>query len=126
MIIGVGVDIVKIPRLEKMLASDFQLCRLFTDRELEYIHSRGVGAINSLAANYAAKEAFFKALGTGLILGDMKSVELLHAQNGKPYLNFSGAIALKMQGARAHISLSHDGDYAIAYVQLEEAMEAGK
>lgn len=123
MIFGIGVDIAKIPRFEKMLESPYQLGRLFTENELKYVFSRGVNALQSLASNYAAKEAFFKALGTGLLLDEIKSVELLHEEAGRPYFRFHGEILSKMQGKTAHISISHDGEYALCYAVIESEGE---
>ena len=124
MILGIGIDTVEIGRFQRFLDEDNQalLDRLFAPAEQEYCHPRKQAA-SCLAARFAAKEAFVKAMGTGLRDGICwTEIEVCNDQLGKPLLKLSGR-ALQLfseQGASAaHLSLSHDGGHAIAQVILE-------
>jgi len=75
-----------------------------------------------LAKRFAAKEAFSKALGTGIRPpAVLSAIAVSHDELGKPTLDFCGQLAemIKNQGLTAHLSLSDEADYAIAYVILE-------
>jgi holo-[acyl-carrier protein] synthase len=118
---GIGVDMVHIPRLDRWQEKPGLLERFFNPRELPP-PSRGKGRGASLAARFAAKEAFGKALGTGLAGLTLKDIAVINRSNGKPDLELYGSAeaALKKNGARrVHLSLSHEKDYAIAMVVLE-------
>ena len=124
MILGIGIDTVEIGRFQRFLDEDNQalLDRLFAPAEQEYCHPRKQAA-SCLAARFAAKEAFVKAMGTGLRDGICwTEIEVCNDQLGKPLLKLSGR-ALQLfseQGASAaHLSLSHDGGHAVAQVILE-------
>lgn len=99
----IGTDIVKISRMEKSLKSKSFLEKVFTENEREYCKK-----IESFAGVFASKEAYFKALGTGIKL-PLNQLEVLHDEHGKPYLNGI---------ENSDLSISHDGDYAIATVIL--------
>ena len=124
MIYGIGTDIVAIERFQRFLDSGNSAIieRLFTPTERSGCGSRKDTA-SCLAARFAAKEAFLKALGTGLRDGmSWQDVEVSNTALGKPELVLSGTAAEKFQGnglIRAHLSLSHDGGSAIAMVVLE-------
>ena len=112
MIEGVGVDVVDIQRFITSLERTPNLAaKLFTENEL-------LLAPSSLAARFAAKEALYKALSPdrGLAWHD---AEVITHPNGKPDFLFRGAIADLVDGARVHLSLSHDGNIATAMVVLE-------
>lgn len=125
MIKGTGIDLAQIARFEKFVAEDNQplFRRLYTQHELEYAFKRRFPA-PTLALRFAAKEAFLKALGTGLRHGICwLEIEVVNDELGKPHLNVSGRAAeqLKKSGAeKCHLSLSDDGGFAIAMVILEE------
>lgn len=116
MIVGVGIDVVQIARIERALARTPGLAdRLFTQGERE--HSRA----ESLAARFAAKEAVAKALGApgGLRWRD---AEVVSDPGGRPRLVLHGQVAEEAaaQGIRTwHLSLSHDGGVATAVVVAE-------
>jgi holo-[acyl-carrier protein] synthase len=96
--------------------------RYFHPDELSEALSRGRGAELSLAARFAAKEAFGKALGTGLAGIVLKDVMVASSYNGKPEIRVEGTAkaALEKTGAdRVHLSLTHETDNAIAMVILE-------
>ncbi len=124
MIIGTGIDIVEISRFERFVKEDnlplFR--RLFTAGEIEYCAARKRSA-QHFALRFAAKEAFLKALGTGLREGlSWQEMEVVHDHYGKPELKLSGEAErlLKNRGVtRSFVSLSHDGNCAVASVILE-------
>ncbi|MFP5220548.1 MAG: holo-ACP synthase [Actinomycetes bacterium] len=115
-IVGVGVDLVDVARLERALTRTPSLAgRLFTDGE------RAAGRPEQLAARFAAKEATAKALGApgGLRWRD---AEVVVAPDGRPRLHVHGGVAeeAEAQGIRTwHLSLSHDGGMATAVVVAE-------
>ena len=122
MIIGIGIDAVKISRMEKWVSCPSLLERFFNSRELETVRERGKGMTSSLAARFAAKEAFGKALGKGLEGIALKDIMVLNYRDTRPCfcLEGSAAAAMKAAGAKqAHLSISHDGDIALASVILE-------
>jgi holo-[acyl-carrier protein] synthase len=122
MILGVGTDLCEIARMERLQRDDAFLARYFDAREREYIHSRGAFSAASMAACFAAKEAFAKALGAGFYGVPPKEIAVLHGDNGAPYLELTGQALRAAGGAgvtRSHVSLTHEGGYALAFVVLE-------
>lgn len=124
MIIGTGVDITEIARFERFVKEDNQplFRRLFTQPELDYCLARKLAA-QHLALRFAAKEAFLKALGTGLRDGiSWLDMEVRNDELGKPFLDVSGKAAEQFAaagGGNCHLSLSHDAGCAVAMVILE-------
>ena len=124
MIQGIGTDIVAIPRFQSFLdkGNNAIIERLFTQSERDTCSKRKDSA-SCFAARFAAKEAFLKALGTGLRDGiSWQDMEVANDALGKPELRLSGKAAdlyqaLKLAGT--HLSLSHDGGHAVAMVVLE-------
>ena len=116
MIVGVGIDVVQVSRLERALTRTPSLAaRLFTDAE------RAVTRAESLAARFAAKEAVAKALGAP---GGLKwtDAEVVTEASGRPRLVLHGGVAEEAaaQGISTwHLSLSHDGGVATAVVIAE-------
>jgi holo-[acyl-carrier protein] synthase len=122
MIRGVGIDVVNVKRLVKWMRYPGLLKRYFHPEELQTALSRGGGAALSLAARFAAKEAFGKALGTGLAGIILKDILVVNSHNGRPELRlFNSALAaLEKAGAsHVHVSLTHERDNAQALVVLE-------
>jgi holo-[acyl-carrier protein] synthase len=122
MIIGIGIDVVHVRRMERWRIIPGLLDRYFHPEELSAALSRGSGAMLSLAARFAAKEAFGKALGTGLAGIVLKDIMVVNRHNGQPEIEVFGTAweALRRTGAdRVHISLTHEKDNAIAMVVLE-------
>ena len=96
--------------------------RVFTEGEIEYCESRGVQKFQSLAARFAAKEAVWKALGTGFREGEFTDVEVVQDELGKPELVLHGAMKklADSQGVvKISLSLSHEGNQAMAMVVTE-------
>ncbi len=121
-IAGIGVDLVRIARIQKSLAQPRFLERLYGERERELLTASARPAERA-AANFAAKEAFGKALGTGLWREFSPcEVEALRDENGAPYFVLTGRAAALMdaRGLTAHLSLTHEGEYAAAFVVLEK------
>jgi holo-[acyl-carrier protein] synthase len=122
LIIGIGVDVVHVRRMERWHKIPGLLDRYFHPEELETALAKGSGADLSLAARFAAKEAFGKALGTGLAGIVLKDIMVTNQHNGKPEIRVLGTArsALEKSGAvKAHLSLTHERDNAIAMVILE-------
>ncbi|MBW3552265.1 MAG: holo-ACP synthase [Gemmatimonadetes bacterium] len=124
MIVGTGMDLVAIERIRGFLErrGERGLKRLFTERELGYCLSRTDPA-PSLAARFAAKEAFFKAVGLGWGRGgDWREVEVCRTERGEPSLDVRGRAAEAARTRRAkrlHLSLTHTAEVAGAFVVLE-------
>jgi holo-[acyl-carrier protein] synthase len=115
-----GVDIVEVSRFALALARRGERLakRVFSPEERVTCGA----SPHRLAARFAAKEAFYKALGTGMRSFHWREVEVKNDRLGAPYLCFSSRLSthLAAEGIRtAHLSLSHSGDYAIAQVILE-------
>jgi holo-[acyl-carrier protein] synthase len=123
MVTGVGIDIVRVQRLKRWLSSPGLLERYFHPQEIEACLSKGKGDAHSLAARFAAKEAFGKALGTGLAGIVLKDIIIINSHNGRPEIQLVNTAlgALENLGAnRVHLSLTHEHEYAAAMVVLEE------
>lgn len=99
--------------------------RVFTARERDYCDRRGAAAPQHYAARFAAKEAALKALGTGWSGGlAWQHVEVTNDDGGRPAINFHDAALelFRLSGAtRAHLSISHTSEHAVAQVILERA-----
>jgi holo-[acyl-carrier protein] synthase len=122
MITGVGIDLVQVKRMERWLFNSKLLERYFHPEEIKLAADRGKNGAQSLAARFAAKEAFGKALGTGLAGITLKDIAVLNRYGGKPELKLSGTAReafVKSGSGRAHISLAHEKETAIAVIVLE-------
>jgi holo-[acyl-carrier protein] synthase len=123
MITGTGCDIAKISRFERWVQNEALARRFFHPEELTVLGRSPRQAAQSLAARFAAKEAYAKALGTGFRGLELRDICVAANKDGKPFLAVYGTALglLKKNGAGAiHLSLSHDGDYALAFVILEK------
>jgi holo-[acyl-carrier protein] synthase len=124
MIVGTGVDITEVDRIEAAVKrfGDRFLKRVFTPAEVSYCMGKP-NAAERLAARFAAKEAGMKAIGTGLRGGvTWQDVEVFRLPGQRPVLKFSGKaaeFAARLGCKRTHLSLSHTADQAIAHVILE-------
>lgn len=125
MIVGVGIDNVEVKRMKDILMKwvDRVENRVFNEIELEYSKSKGEPHLH-LAARFAAKEAFFKAMGKGLNDGmAWTNVTISNDSNGKPGISISGKakeITESMGVSKVHVSLSHTRESAMAVVILEQ------
>jgi holo-[acyl-carrier protein] synthase len=125
MIVGMGVDIVEVPRIRAAVErfGDRFLHRLFTAAEIKYCESKA-NKFERFAARFAAKEAALKAIGTGLSRGiSWQDVEVVREPSGRPTLSFTGKaaeFAARLGARRSSISLTHTEQTAFAQVILED------
>ena len=122
MILGIGLDAVNIERMQRWKNNPYILERFFHPEELSTVKKRGITEIHSLAARFAAKEAFGKALGTGLIGFSLKECSIVNDKNGKPDLVLYGRAKEAFEtfgGEKIFVALTHEHDYAIAVVIIE-------
>ena len=125
MIKGIGVDAVYVHRMKKWRNIPGLLERYFHSEELSAALEKGSNADFSLAARFAAKEAFGKALGIGLRGIVLKDIMVKNKHYGQPEILVSGTalLALEDSGAgKIHVSLTHEKDSAIAMVVLEDEL----
>ena len=122
MILGIGIDIVHTNRLTRWSRQEGLLDRFFHPQELLDAKARGSSMLQSLAARFAAKEAFGKALGTGLAGLKLQDIQVNNSHNGKPNIILHGRAREKFQnfgGAGLFVSLTHEKDNAVAVVVIE-------
>ncbi|WP_305046089.1 holo-ACP synthase [Geoalkalibacter sp.] len=123
-VVGLGTDLAQVSRFRRLLAGDkaVVLERIFTEQERAYALAKKDPAPH-LAARFAAKEAFLKALGLGLRGGiTWQDMDVVRDELGKPSLRLTGKaheLCRERAVAAIHLSYSHDGDYAQAVVLLE-------
>ena len=112
--INCGVDLFKIERIKNI---EKLYNKIFTEIELKYFNSLN-NPLESMAGTFAAKEAFAKSFGKGLEYIEFKEIEVRHTDMHAPYFVFYGQIKKEIEENNYNFSLSisHDGDYAIAYV----------
>ncbi len=122
MIIGIGVDISKISRFEKWVKDEKMIPRFFNAAEINNCRSIQ-SACEHYAARFAAKEAFGKALGVGLAGYDMKDIYIVNDEKGRPELKVENKakdlLESKCENPIIHVSLSHEKEYATAFVVIE-------
>ena len=122
MIVGVGVDDVDVPRLQAALARTPSMRgRLFTEGERKYAETARDPTAR-FAARFAAKEAVLKAMGVGLGACRWTDIEVARDDDGAPSLVLHGRaaeLAADRGVARWHLSLTHDGGRAVAFVVAE-------
>jgi holo-[acyl-carrier protein] synthase len=127
MVVGIGIDIVEIMRLEKAFAQphgERLRQRIFTAQEIAYCEQTARKS-ERYATRFAAKEAARKAIGaaTPVTALGWHEVEIISSTEGAPQLELHGRaaeLAKQLQISRAHVSLSHGNEQAIAFVVLEK------
>lgn len=121
-IIGVGTDLCAISRMEKSIERQHFYERVFSQNERAYLETKEKARAQSAAAMFAAKEAVAKALGTGFIQGIMPwTIEVTHDEAGAPGIVLHGAAQERLEqlgGKRVMLSLSHEGDMAMAFAVI--------
>lgn len=121
-LLGVGVDLCGVARIERAIEKEHFYERVFTPAERAYLNQKGKSRAQSAAAMFAAKEAVAKALGTGFSGGVMPwNISVVHDEKGAPGAELSGAAKERLEqigGAGVRISLSHEGDSAIAFAVI--------
>ncbi|MCV9387203.1 holo-ACP synthase [Reichenbachiella ulvae] len=121
MIHGIGTDIAETARFKKKLKNQKFLDLVFSPEEQQYCMSQGHPE-QHLAARFAAKESYMKALGTGWAQGaDFKEIEVAHNEEGAPIIQLHGATQSyfdKSELKDIFVSISHTAEYAVAYVTI--------
>lgn len=123
MIKGIGVDIIKVKRIEKAANDTKSFVKgVYTDREISYFINKA-NKYETMAGIFAAKEAFSKALGTGIRGFRLTDIEIITDNMGKPDIIIGDKIKklFDFQLYKTHLSISHTSEEAIAFVVLEEA-----
>ena len=126
MIVGIGIDTIEVPRIERTISEYGEqfLQRIYTPDEVAYCRWRKFSG-EHFAARFAAKEAFAKAIGTGIRRGFIwKEVEVTKEMSGKPGITLHGSMiekTKKIAGAdyRIQVSLTHTKTIAEAIVVIE-------
>jgi holo-[acyl-carrier protein] synthase len=124
MIVGVGIDIIEVDRIGEKIGKGKGLReKIFSPGEIAFCESRSNKG-QHYAARFAAKEAFLKAIGTGLTLShELHEIEVRLDALGKPGIGLTGAflaLAIKNNWNKIHLSLSHVKAMACAVVILEQ------
>ncbi|MCS7172517.1 MAG: holo-ACP synthase [Armatimonadetes bacterium] len=122
-ILGIGVDLVEVPRIQRALArwGGRFVARIFTESE-RLRAGGGPNRVLRLAARFAAKEAVMKALGTGRKGVGWREVEITNDPTGRPRVRLWGRAArvARRRGIReVHVSLTHGHEYAAAFAVAE-------
>ncbi len=118
--IGIGVDIYSISKFARIFKEEFAN-KYFTDSEKSYLREKNSSYFQSACGIFCAKEAFFKALGSGIAY-PMKEISVEHDDLGKPYFKVIGGINSRLNELQAkaiHLSISHDEDNVVAFVIIE-------
>ncbi len=123
MVKGIGVDILEIDRFQKSVDrfGSRLLNRVFTAAEIDYCTGK-FNAYQHFAARFAAKEAFSKAMATGLRGSfSWKDVEVVNDRLGRPGFNLHGPLDGQFNGSSVFLSMSHSESHVVAMVVLEES-----
>ncbi|MCI8341689.1 MAG: holo-ACP synthase [Firmicutes bacterium] len=121
MVIGTGCDIVEIARIEKAVAGRTFLEKCFSNAEISFFEKRKMRS-ETIAGNFAAKEAVSKAMGTGFRGFSIKEIEVLRNELEAPFVVLNGMalnVAEKRKIKNIKISISHCGEYAMAFAVAE-------
>ena len=123
-IYGIGTDIVSIKRIKLSLKKKNFINRIFNEKEILKC-KKVYNQYNCFAKRFAAKEAFSKALGTGISNGiNFNEIVVLNNSSGKPYINLKGETKKKIKNifkqnkTKIFLSLSDEKDFAVAFVTI--------
>ena len=123
-IFGIGTDIVSVDRIKNSLRNKNFIDRIFNKKEILRCKKISKG-FNCYAKRFAAKEAFAKALGTGISNGiNFNEIVILNKKSGKPYINIIGQTKrtlkkkFKNKKSKISLSLSDEKKYAVAFVTI--------
>jgi holo-[acyl-carrier protein] synthase len=115
MVLGIGVDIIEVARVQKAIERNPRFVdKVFTPTEIAYSEGKKT-RYQHLAARFAAKEAFFKAIGRRV---SWTAMETVNVDSGQPFVHILSGEDFGF--SKAHLSLTHLADYAIAMVVLEK------
>ncbi|CAH2215000.1 holo-ACP synthase [Tepidibacter aestuarii] len=116
-ILGTGIDIIEIERIKKAINKNNKfLERIYTEKEIEYFKQKDYKA-QTIAGNFAAKEAISKAFGTGIRGYNFKDIEILRNSLGKPVVTLYNKLyelSEKLEMKEILLSISHSKEYAVA------------
>ena len=118
MIKGIGTDIIEVDRIKRAVQKDYFLRKAFSKNEIASAKN-----IEFLAGNFAVKEAFVKALGTGFRGIELKDIEVLRDILGKPYIKICNTENVILKGINEKsifVSISNTKSLAVAMVIIEE------
>ena len=125
-ILGNGVDIIENRRIKKAIKNKKFIDKIFTNKEKKFAKQKNANKTNYFAKRFVAKEAFLKAIGTGLSNGfSFKDITVLNDKKGKPYIESKKKIDLfikkkfKVKNYKIYLSISDEMKYSIAYVILQ-------
>ena len=116
---GIGMDLVETERIARSLRRPRFFMRVFSPREQALLAQKRAGMVESAAANFAAKEAFAKAVGTGVRGFALCEVEVLRDALGRPCLMLSERLQQRFAG-HVYVTLTHTRRYAAATVVWEK------
>ncbi|HHE64726.1 MAG: holo-[acyl-carrier-protein] synthase [Candidatus Cloacimonadota bacterium] len=124
MIFGIGIDIIEVPRVEKLTKKDDKFVKkIFTQTEIDYCR-KFKNSSQNFAGRFAVKEAFMKAMGTGFSNGvKFSEIETVNDKLGKPEIVLYGGTKDKFSERNlkfSHVSIAHLKDYATAVVVIEK------
>ena len=123
-IFGAGIDLIEISRINKSIKNKNFIDRIYSKSEIQKVRSLK-NKSSFFAKRFAAKEAFSKAIGTGISEGiSFKEISVVNNIKGKPTIKLSGKtkniVLKKIKKAKVHLSLSDEKRYAIAMVIIEQ------
>lgn len=127
MIVGTGVDLVKVQRIKSAVDrwGDRFVGKILTADEVARYHNHKSGRIGYLARQFAAKEAVSKALGTGMGAGiHFSQIEVGRLASGKPFVELSGHAdehGVKLGIDSWHVSISDEKEFSVAFVVAEKS-----
>ena len=128
-ILGIGVDIIKNKRIRILINNKTFIKRTFGKNELKF-SKKTLNKTNYFAKRFAAKEAFLKAIGTGLSKGfKFNDITIINNRKGQPFIELEKKIQLfimkkfKIKKYQIHLSISDEKKYSIAYVILNERLK---
>ena len=110
----VGIDMIEVSRIAKSIQSQRFLQRVYSPDEIELIKSKKIA--QTAAGRFCVKEAFSKALGTGVRDFELYEVSTLNDELGKPYITVSGNAKKLLDGRKTSVSITHTAEYASAVV----------
>jgi holo-[acyl-carrier protein] synthase len=113
---GIGIDIIELDRIKKSMENSRFIDRILTEKEKQRftLLQNETRKIEFVAGRFAAKEAFAKAMGTGIGSLSFQDINVLNDENGAPFIE-----AKVKENMNIFISITHSKEYAVAQVVLE-------
>ena len=112
-----GIDLIKVNRFAALKNKNSFMNSIFNIEEIKYIEKCNHNTA-TIAGLYASKEAFLKAIKKGIHNYPLKDIEISHDNNNAPFIILHNQLAVDFQLKNISLSISHDGDYAIAIVSI--------